>query len=122
MGSFWSDAELVTTVYFCSRGFTDGAVSRILGIRGYYRTPRAIRRKIADTLKHFSSLQLASGSWDIDEVDMWLDSLSLDHETVNHLIACNRIDAYIADEHGILGFVLQNLTSQSQRWGWVVSP
>ncbi|KAB8240118.1 hypothetical protein BDV35DRAFT_402635 [Aspergillus flavus] len=106
MGSFWSDAELVTTVYFCSRGFTDGAVSRILSIRGYYRTP---------------FLQLASGSWDIDEVDMWLDSLSLDHETVNHLIACNRINAYIADEHGILAFVLQNLTSQSQRWGWVVS-
>ncbi|OJJ65534.1 hypothetical protein ASPBRDRAFT_35846 [Aspergillus brasiliensis CBS 101740] len=98
MDDRWSDAEIIILIYFISRGFTDLAVSHVLHVRGYRRPPSAVWQMLQVILEHYPYLQTKTGHWDIDQVDEWIDSLSMEHEAVNWLISCTNIDAAIADE------------------------
>lgn len=98
MDDRWSDAEVIIMIYFISRGFTDLAVSHILHVRGYRRPLSAVWQMLQVILGQFPCLRTTIGRWDIDQVDWWIDSLSLEHEAVNWLISCTEIDAAIAEE------------------------
>ena len=98
MDDRWSDAEVIILIYFISRGFTDLAVSHILHVRGYRRPLSAVWQMLQVILEQFPYLRTTTGRWDIDQVDWWIDSLSLEHEAVNWLISCTEIDAAIAEE------------------------
>lgn len=94
----WADEELIVTVYFNSRGYTDAAVADVLEARGYRRSAAAIRCKVDAVVTQFPHLVSASGEWNIKEVDWWLDHLSLAHDAVSDLIGCNALDATIAEQ------------------------
>ncbi|OJJ65602.1 hypothetical protein ASPBRDRAFT_201694 [Aspergillus brasiliensis CBS 101740] len=109
MDDRWSDAEIIILIYFISRGFTDLAVSHVLHVRGYRRPPLAVWQMLQVILEQYPYLQTKTGHWDIDQVDEWIDSLSMEHEAVNWLISCTNIDAAIADEQELLETLLGNL-------------
>ncbi|GCB25854.1 hypothetical protein AAWM_08739 [Aspergillus awamori] len=109
MDDRWSDAEVIILIYFISRGFTDLAVSHILHVRGYRRPLSAVWQMLQVILEQFPYLRTTTGRWDIDQVDWWIDSLSLEHEAVNWLISCTEIDAAIAEEHELLETILEIL-------------
>ena len=98
MHIYWADEELIVTVYFTSRGYTDAATVDVLEVRGYRRSVAAVRRKVEDIVREYPHLLSASGKWNIIEVDWWLDHLSLAHDTVSDLIGCNALDVAIAEE------------------------
>ncbi|KAA8641404.1 uncharacterized protein ATNIH1004_001869 [Aspergillus tanneri] len=116
MGKYWSDAELIVAVYFTSRGFTEAAVSQILHARGFRRSYDAVYRKIKDIRNKHPVLQAKDQDWDINAVDLWLDELSLDHQTVNHLICCSDLEATIAAKHGVAESILEKLERSNWRW------
>ncbi|GCB25804.1 hypothetical protein AAWM_08689 [Aspergillus awamori] len=109
MNDQWSDAEIIILIYFISRGFTGLAVSHILHVRGYRRPLSAVWQTLQVILEQAPHLQTKTGRWDIDQVDWWIDLLSLEHEAVNWLISCTEIDAAIAEEHELLETILEIL-------------
>ncbi|RJE18575.1 hypothetical protein PHISCL_09094 [Aspergillus sclerotialis] len=109
MSIYWVDKELIVTVYFTSRGYTDAAVADVLEVRGYRRSVAAVRRKVEGIVREYPHLLLASGKWNIIEVDWWLDHLSLAHDAVSDLIGCNALDVAIAEEHYIADRILHTL-------------
>ena len=82
MSIYCADEELIVTVYFTLRGYTDAAV----------------RRKVEGIVREYPHLLSASGKWNIIEVDWWLDHLSLAHDAVSELIGCSALDVAIAEE------------------------
>ena len=61
----WADEELIVTVYFTSRGYTDAAVVDVLKVRGYRRSVAAVRRKVEGIVREYPRLLSASGKWNI---------------------------------------------------------
>ncbi|KAF9882562.1 hypothetical protein FE257_007078, partial [Aspergillus nanangensis] len=113
MSIYWADEELVITVYFASRGYTDAAVSDVLCVRGYQRSAAAVRRKVEVVVKQYTYLLSPTGKWNVNKVDWWLDNLSLTHDAVNELIRCNASDTAIAEEHQIIDSIMDTMAQAS---------
>lgn len=98
MDDQWLDAEIITLIYFISRGFAHVAVPRVLPAVVISVPPPAVSQMPVIILEQFPYVLTENGSWDIDEVDCWFDSLSLEHPTANCLTSCSGMDAAIDEE------------------------
>lgn len=93
MAPDWSDEEVAIAIYFLSRLIYPKTVRCLLLRRGFDRSVVAIENKLVFIAQRHPELRSAGGYWDLNAVDLWIDNLIGDHESVNHLIRFSPTDA-----------------------------
>ncbi|OJZ80151.1 hypothetical protein ASPFODRAFT_53889 [Aspergillus luchuensis CBS 106.47] len=68
MDDQWLDAEIITLIYFISRGFAHVAVPHVLPAVVISVPPPAVSQMPVIILEQFPYVLIENGSWDIDEV------------------------------------------------------
>lgn len=92
-GFQWSPFELTIIVYFSSRHIRPQVVRCLLLRRGYARSISAIKCKMKSIIHQYPELRFLKDNWDLTAVDMWLDDILGDHESVNQIVWLSAADA-----------------------------
>lgn len=90
--SQWSPEEVAIMVYFTSRQIRPKTLRYLLLRRGYDRSTRAIERKAFSITQQYPHLK-AHRDWNLDVVDLWIDDLLGNHDSVNKLVLFSLADA-----------------------------